>query len=101
MSVSHSAKQKETKKGKAMSEKINIKKGDETDVMERIIDFGPLDTSSREDDGAWNVMKLYGENDQEEGEYQSSREMSSQELEEVLRRVKAAKIGESILDVIA
>ncbi len=84
-----------------MSEKINIKKGDETDVMERIIDFGPLDTSSREDDGAWNVMKLYGENDQEEGEYQSSREMSSQELEEVLRRVKAAKIGESILDVIA
>ena len=43
-----------------MSEKINIKKGDETDVMERIIDFGPLDTSSREDDGAWNVMKLYG-----------------------------------------
>lgn len=81
-----------------MSEKIKTKRGEQTDVNGQIIDFGPLDTASREDDGAWNVMKFYGENDDAEGAYQPSTEKSQKELEAILKRAKATKIGKSILE---
>lgn len=85
-----------------MSEKINTKRGEQTDVKdEQIIDFSPLDTASREDDEAWNVMKFYGESDDAEGAYQPPVEKSQKELEAILKRAKAAKIGESILAAVA
>lgn len=84
-----------------MSEKLKIRRGDTADVREEIIDFGPLETASRDDDGAWNAMKLYGEDDKEEGVYQPSKALSPKELEAVLKRAKAAKIGQSILDLVA
>lgn len=79
-----------------MSEKININQGD-TDVKNAIIDYSTLETIGREDDMAtWNAMQLFGEDDGKEARYQSPKQVS----DEALRKLKGAKIGAKIFEVL-
>lgn len=74
-----------------MSENPNINTNQgETNVNNKIIDFGPLETESREDDkDTWNSMQLFGEDDGKESIYQSPRELS----DETRQRLGAARAG--------
>ncbi len=81
-----------------MSEKIKTNQGDNTNVkQEEIIDFAPLETATREDDKAWNVMEFYGENDTAEREYEPSKQLTPKELEKALKDAKASKVGAKII----
>lgn len=77
-----------------MSNKTNIKQGENTNVkVEAVIDFGTIDTKKRDDDGAWNAMKFFGETDAAEAGYKSPEKISKLAEE----RIRALKFGRSVL----
>lgn len=73
------------------------KKGDKTNVKSKIIDFSALDTEDREDDKAWNAMKLYGMDDEKEASYESPKRVSAeakQKISSLRLRLFGARIRE-------
>ena len=85
-----------------MREKININKGD-TDVKRmNIIDFSTLETADHKDDeNNWNSLEPYGENDAAEAEYDNIKTMTPGELQHILKRAKAGKIGQRAIEILA
>lgn len=81
-----------------MKKNTKAKKGEKTNVKSKIIDFSALDTESREDDKAWNAMKLYGMDDEKEASYESPKRVSA----EAKRRISSLRVrlfGARIRDV--
>lgn len=83
-----------------MSEKINTKTGENTDVKlkKKVINFRPLDTKGREDDSVWNSMEFMCENDEAEAKYESPNEVSKAARENI-SRAKAKFIGLRMLEI--
>ena len=81
-----------------MSKKIKTNTGEKTNVKSKIIDFSALDTKDREDDEAWNAMKLYGMDDEKEASYESPKEVSA-EAKRKISSLRARLFGAKIRDI--
>lgn len=81
-----------------MKNNIKTKTGEKTDVKSNIIDFSALDTKSREDDEAWNAMKLYGMDDEKEASYESPKRVSA-EAEQKISLLRARLFGAKIREI--
>ncbi len=81
-----------------MKTNIKNKKGEKTNVKSKIIDFSTLDTKDREDDEAWNAMKLYGMDDEKEASYESPEEISAVAKKRI-SSLRARLFGAKIRDI--
>lgn len=81
-----------------MSNKINTKTGEKTDVKCKIINFRPLSTKDRKDDEVWNSMEFMCKNDEEEAGYEPPEEVSA-EAEQKISSLRARLFGARIKDI--
>lgn len=85
-----------------MSEKIKINADEDNSDEARhesIINYEPLDTATRDDDGEWNVPSFYGGDDAAEMTYVPRTNQSPEELNKRLLAFKAKKLGQRMLDL--
>ncbi len=87
-----------------MSNNTKNQKGVKTNVKhKKVINFRPLDTKSRKDDAIWNAMELYGDSDENEQNYVSSKKKLTKKQERRIadfKRERMKTMGIKILSVV-